>query len=85
MAKSKIFFLISFVFVLASYFLIYTKGFNLGIDFAGGTVVQVKYEEKAPIDKVRKAIRSSKIFEGASVNFFGSDDEIVIKVRTSSK
>ncbi len=85
MAKSKIFFVISFVFVLASYFLIYTKGFNLGIDFAGGTVVQVKYEEKAPIDKVREAIRSSKIFEGASVNFFGSDDEIVIKVRTSSK
>ncbi len=85
MAKSKIFFTISILAVLASYVLIFTKGFNLGIDFAGGTVVQVKYEGKAPIDKVREAIRSSEIFEGASVNYFGSDDEIVIKVRTSSK
>ncbi len=85
MAKSKLFFTISLIAVLASYVLIFTKGFNLGIDFAGGTVVQVKYEGKAPIDKVREAIRSSEIFEGASVNFFGSDDEIVIKVRTSSK
>ncbi len=85
MAKSKLFFTISVVAVLASYILIFTKGFNLGIDFAGGTVVQVKYEGKAPIEKVREAIRSSKVFEGASVNFFGSDDEIVIKVRSSSK
>ncbi len=85
MAKSKIFFTISIIAVLASYALIFTKGFNLGIDFAGGTVVQVKYDGKAPIEKVREAIKSSKIFEGASVNFFGSDDEIVIKVRTSSK
>jgi preprotein translocase subunit SecF len=85
MSKSKIFFTISMIAVLASYVLIFTKGFNYGIDFAGGTVVQVKYEEKAPIDKVREAIKSSKVFEGASVNFFGSDDEIVIKVRTSSR
>jgi len=85
MAKSKLFFAISIIAVLASYALIFTKGFNLGIDFAGGTVVQVKYEGEAPIEKVREAIRSSKVFEGASVNFFGSDDEIVIKVRSSSK
>jgi len=85
MSKSKIFFAISMVAVLVSYVLIFTKGFNYGIDFAGGTVVQVKYEGKAPIEKVREVIKTSKVFEGASVNFFGSDDEIVIKVRTSSK
>ncbi|BDY13381.1 protein translocase subunit SecF [Hydrogenimonas cancrithermarum] len=85
MSKSKIFFALSLIAVLASYVLIFTKGFNYGIDFAGGTLVQVKYEGKAPIDKVREAIKSSKTFEGASVNYFGSDDEIVIKVRTSSK
>jgi len=85
MSKSKIFFAISMVAVVASLLLILTKGFNYGIDFAGGTVVQVKYEGKAPIDKVREAIKRSKVFEGASVNFFGSEDEIVIKVRKSSK
>ena len=85
MSKSKIFFAISLVVVLVSYVLIFTKGFNYGIDFAGGTVVQVKYDGKAPIDKVREVIKTSKVFKSASVNFFGSDDEIVIKVRTSSK
>ena len=85
MSKSKIFFALSMVTVVASLLLIFTKGFNYGIDFAGGTVVQVKYEGKAPIEKVRTVIKTSKVFEGASVNFFGSDDEIVIKVRTSSK
>jgi len=85
MSKSKIFFAISMVTVIASLLLIFTKGFNYGIDFAGGTVVQVKYDGKAPIEKVREVIKTSKVFEGASVNFFGSEDEIVIKVRTSSK
>ena len=85
MEKAKIFFVVSIVAVLASWVLMFTKGFNYGIDFAGGTLVQVKYEGKAPLDKVREAIKSSKVFEGASVNYFGSDDEIVIKVRTSSK
>jgi preprotein translocase subunit SecF len=85
MSKSKIFFAISMVTVIASLLLILIKGFNYGIDFAGGTVVQVKYDGKAPIEKVREVTKTSKVFEGASVNFFGSDDEIVIKVRTSSK
>ncbi len=85
MEKAKIFFVVSIVAVLASWVLMFTKGFNYGIDFAGGTLVQVKYEGKAPLDRVREAIKSSKVFEGASVNYFGSDDEIVIKVRTSSK
>ncbi len=85
MSKAKLFFMISVVAVLASWVLILTKGFNYGIDFAGGTLVQVRYEGKAPLDKVREAIKRSKVFEGASVNYFGSDDEIIIKVRTSSK
>ena len=85
MSKAKIFFAVSVVAVLASWVLIFTKGFNYGIDFAGGTLVQVKYEGKAPLDKVREAIKRSKVFEGASVNYFGSEDEIIIKVRTSSK
>ncbi len=85
MAKAKLFFTVSVIAVLASWALIMFKGFNYGIDFAGGTLVQVKYEGKAPLPKVREAIKHSKVFEGASVNYFGSEDEIIIKVRTSSK
>ena len=85
MSQSKRFGILSVVVVILSLGLIFTKGFNYGIDFAGGTLVQVKYEEKAPIEKVRKAIGVDKNYEGASVTYFGSDDEIVIRTKMSSK
>jgi len=85
MSKSKRFGLISIVALIISLGLIFTKGFNYGIDFAGGTLIQVKYEGQAPIDKVREAIQRDKAYEGATVTFFGSDDEIVIRTKMSSK
>ena len=85
MSKSKRFGLLSVAVLIFSLGLIFTKGFNYGIDFAGGTLIQVKYEGKAPIDKVRDAIDTDKSYEGATVTFFGSEDEIVIKTKMSSK
>jgi len=85
MSKSKRFGMVSVALLILSLGLILTKGFNYGIDFAGGTLVQVKYEAKAPIDKVRDAVSADKNYEGASVTFFGSDDEIVIRTKMSSK
>jgi len=85
MGQSKRFGILSVVVVLLSLGLIFTKGFNYGIDFAGGTLVQVKYEGKAPIEKVRKAISVDKNYESATVTYFGSDDEVVIRTKMSSK
>ena len=85
MSKSKRFGFISVTFLILSLGLILVKGFNYGIDFAGGTLIQVKYEGKAPIAEVRKVIESDKAYEGATVTFFGSDDEIVIKTKMSSR
>jgi len=85
MEKSKRFGVLSIVVLLLSLGLILTKGFNLGVDFAGGTLIQVKYEGVAPIEKVREAISVDKTYEGSSVTRFGSDDEIVIKTKTSSQ
>jgi len=85
MSQSKRFGTLSIVVLLLSLGLIFAKGFNYGIDFAGGTLVQVKYEGKAPIEKVRKAISVDKNYESASVTFFGSDEEIVIRTKMSSK
>lgn len=85
MGNSKRFGLLSITLLILSLGLIIGKGFNYGIDFAGGTLIQVQYEGKAPIDKVREAVESDGSYEGATVTFFGGEDEVVIRTKTSSK
>jgi len=85
MGASRKFGLLSLVLVLLSWGLLFTKGFNYGIDFAGGTLIQVKYKGKAPITKVREALKTNSAYAAASVTYFGSDDEIVIRTKASSK
>ena len=84
MGKSKLAMIMSIVLVLASYALLLTKGLNYGIDFAGGTVVQVKYDKKAPIDEMRKKLKTNKLFDGASITEFGSAQEVVIRMKTTT-
>ncbi len=84
MQYSKRFGLLSIVVVLLSLGLLFTKGFNYGIDFAGGTLIQIKYEGNAPIDQVRESLNTQERYKGASVTYFGSDDEIVIRTKSTS-
>ncbi len=85
MGKSKIAMVISIILVLSSYGLLLTKGLNYGVDFAGGTIVQVQYTQDAPIDDMRKQLSSNEMFKGASITEFGSPDEVIIRLKTSSK
>jgi len=86
MRLSKRFGILSLVLVLLSWGLIFTKGFNWGLDFAGGTVVQVHYKNgKAPIEKIRKLVTSHKAYEGATITYFGGDDEIIIRTKTTNQ
>lgn len=84
LGKGKIFFVASFVLFFVAIGLIATKGFSFGIDFTGGTVVQVKYQGVAPIDKVREALEKEELFKHASVTEFGSPEEIIIKTAAST-
>ncbi len=84
MGKSKMAMFLSVAIVVASYAILVTKGLNYGVDFAGGTVVQVKYETTAPINKMRQALKGNELFASASISEFGSPDEVVIRMKTSS-
>jgi len=84
MGKSKLAIIFSIVLVLASYAILLTKGLNYGVDFAGGTIVQVKYDTKAPIKKMREKLKHDAIFNNASITEFGSPDEVVIRMKTST-
>jgi len=70
--------------VIVSFVLLFTKGLNLGIDFSGGTLVQVQYTQNAPIDKIRDVLSTNEKFDKAVVTKFGSDSEIIIKIPTST-
>jgi len=85
MSRSRRFGILSTIVVLLSLSLVIIKGFNYGIDFAGGTLIQVKYSGDAPLDKVRDRLNEEKKYKNASVTYFGSQDEIVIKTKSSSR
>jgi preprotein translocase subunit SecF len=84
MGKSKIAMTISLILVLSSYVILATKGLNYGIDFAGGTIVQVKYEKKAPIEAMREKLKANKLFDNATITKFGSPNEVIIRMKTST-
>ncbi len=85
MGKAKAAMILSLILVIGSWALLFTKGLNFGIDFAGGTIVQVKYKEAAPIDKMREQLKGKAMFEGASITEFGSPEEVIIRLKTSSQ
>lgn len=76
---------LSLVLVLGSIILLFAQGLNYGIDFSGGTLVQIKYNDKnAPLDEIRNILNQNEALKGASVTEFGSASEIVIRFSASS-
>jgi preprotein translocase subunit SecF len=82
--KQKIGFVVSFALILMSIgSLIIHKGPNYGIDFVGGTIIQLKFSESVPIGNIRSAI-SNLGFKDASVQNFGQDMDHEYLIRTSN-
>jgi preprotein translocase subunit SecF len=65
-------------FILAIFFL-GTKGLNLGVDFTGGTVVEVNYPHAADLGKIRHAVDSINLAD-ATVQNFGSSRDVMIRL-----
>lgn len=65
-------------FILAVFFLV-TKGLNFGVDFTGGTVIEMHYAQPADLNKVRDQLAGMGL-KDALVQNFGSSKDVLIQV-----
>ncbi len=65
-------------FILAVFFLA-TKGLHFGVDFTGGTVMEVNYPQAANLDNIRKAVDSIGL-KDATVQNFGTSHDVLIRL-----
>ena len=65
-------------FIVAVFFLI-TKGLNLGVDFTGGTVMEVGYTQSADLNRVRGTLAKIGMSD-ASVQNFGTSSDVLIRL-----
>jgi preprotein translocase subunit SecF len=61
---------------------VYRGKANLGIDFVGGTTMQLSFKEKLPVDKARQALEKAG-FPGATIQEVGEGNKILIRLRES--
>ena len=65
-------------FVMAFFFL-FQKGLNYGVDFTGGTIIEISYEEKANVDQIREQLTQINLNE-IQVQNFGTDKDVLIRM-----
>ncbi len=81
----KIFITVSIAFIAIGLVSILARGgLNYGIDFAGGTLVQLKFNEAADIGKIRESLQGIELGDSV-IQEFGSPEEILIRVEKSSE
>jgi preprotein translocase subunit SecF len=79
MSYGKVTTSISLVTFLLAILFLATKGLNFGVDFTGGTVMEVHYAQSADLDKVRGQLGSIGLSD-AQVQNFGSSKDVLIQV-----
>ena len=66
-----------FVISIVSFFV---KGLELGIDFTGGSVYEMHYEQSVDLDKMRNALEQQG-FGDANLQHFGSSQEVLLRLK----
>ena len=61
-----------------------TQGLNLGVDFEGGTLIEVGYPGPVELDAVRKRLEESG-FERAVVQHFGSAQDVLVRIKPDDR
>ena len=79
MRHALIFNVISLITFLIAVVALSTKGLHLGVDFTGGTVMEVSYSQPADLNKIRDSMAKLGFTE-ASVQNFGSSRDVLIRL-----
>ena len=79
MAKRKIALVFSALLIIASVSSLVIKGLNFGLDFTGGTLIEVGYPQSADLNKIRNRLTSSG-FGDAVVQNFGSSKDVLVRL-----
>ncbi len=79
MGKTRIAVILTTLLTVAAVVELAREGLNLGIDFTGGTLVELGYREAADVGAIRAALGGSE-FSGASVQYFGSRQDVLVRL-----
>ena len=74
---------ISIIFCLASFFFLFINGLNFGIDFKGGSLIEVKSNQSINISNVRSRLSLLNLGD-VQIQNFGSDKNVLVRVEASS-
>ncbi len=80
LGKRKIALIFSSVLIICSIASLAISGLKLGIDFTGGTLVEVGYKQSADLSVLRKALSESG-FSDATVQHFGTTKDVLIRIK----
>jgi len=79
MGQRKIAAIFSAVMIITAIISLGMNGLNYGIDFTGGTLVEVGYKDAVELDDVRAAIQET-LFDDAVIQYFGSASDVLIRI-----
>ncbi len=80
MGRRNLAFIVSAVMLIVSIGAIVFQQLNLGLDFTGGTLVEVRYGTAPSLDAIRQLLESSG-FQDVSVQTFGASTEVLIRLQ----
>ena len=79
----KAFYILSLVLIIISFFSLFTKGLNLGIDFKGGTVIEMQFNKEFSASKIRQSLLSQNLGD-VKVKEFGNNKSFLAVLEKKS-
>ena len=80
--KRKLAWIVSAILIVVSITSLTMRGLNLGIDFTGGTLVEVGYESSVELTPIRSALENAQ-FKDVIVQHFGTAKDVLIRLPSS--